>query len=84
MPLLLFIGEKNKTRRTAEAMARRKTNAEKRGWDQDRINRMKADQGWSGYQTKQAWTDGTWGRSSSSSGAWHAGWRSNNNWRWNN
>ena len=90
MPLMLFVGEKGRTRRSAEARAVRQEKAANRGFTRERINNIKAGREWSGYQTREnePWTDGTWDRSSSSNGAWqdergwNTGWRSKNNWYW--
>ena len=90
MPLMLFVGEKGRTRRSAEARAVRQEKAANRGFTRERIKNIKAGREWSGYQTREnePWTDGTWDRSSSSSGAWqdergwNTGWRSKNNWYW--
>ena len=96
MPLMVFMGEKGRTRRTPEAIANRQVKQAKRGFTQARIKNIKRGEDWSGYQTREEepWTDGTWGRSSSSNQAandrtawqdergWNTGWRSKNNWGW--
>ena len=70
MPLMVYIGERGRTRRSPEARARRSDNAAARGWDRDRIEAMKRGEAssnrgsgatsWSGYQ----------GNSSSSATPW--------------
>ena len=42
MPLMIYSGKSNETRRTKEALARRAANAARRGWTFDRIQAQKA------------------------------------------
>ena len=49
MPLMVFIGEKGRTRRSHEGQRRRATNAAKRGYPRERIEAIKRDEVWKGY-----------------------------------
>jgi hypothetical protein len=81
MPLMLFIGEKNKTRRSQASRVKRQANGAARGWDQTRIdaqkkqlenqNRGSGASSWSGTFKPQQWEEiptknSSYGRSSSS------------------
>ena len=49
MPLMVFICEKCRTRRSYEGQRRRATNAAKRGYPRERIEAIKRDEVWKGY-----------------------------------
>ena len=77
MPLMVFIGEKGKTRRSKEKQASRSAAAANRGYTRERIEALKNDEKWSRRgrgAPSQTWeeipgTDWAWGRSSSSNQA---------------
>ena len=48
MPLMVFIGEKGRTRRSKEALARRKVKQEKTDFTRERIEAFKRGEQWSG------------------------------------
>ena len=55
MPVMLFIGERNRTRRSPEARARRAEKAVVRGFHRERIEKIKAGrEQWN----QEQWTDG--------------------------
>ena len=70
MPLMVYLGEKNKTRRSKDARSRRKVNAAQRGWTKDRIEASKQNEpgphrgsggtSWSGYQATTSSSASSW------------------------
>ena len=96
MPLMVFIGDKSKTRRTREARASRTVKQGNRGFPRERIEAMKRGETWSNRGSGAPSWPASFTPSSSSNQAandpsrtasqdergWNTGWSSKNNWGW--
>ena len=80
MPLMVFIGDKNRTRRSKEAFTNRNHDATRRQWDAKRRADYKITAGGGDWRCIEEETDAKWNHSSSSSSCWNTSWRWKEGW----